>query len=197
MAKQVKKNPMKAKPKKKSVKQGHKLVWFTLIVILIPVAIIGWVLLTSIGGQGEPVLGNRFDTQDLNPSITDQNIEAIEASVSQIGGVEKASVNLLSATLRVHLDISDDANADGARAILDAAYSSVAQVLPIETYFTNTDEAKMYDLEIDVYNYIVDESHPAESQVYLKTTKTGAGAQVVENLTQAKDPDLVNSLQRS
>ena len=40
--------------------QGHKLVWFTVIIIMIPVVIVGYVLLTSLGGQNRPVEGSRF-----------------------------------------------------------------------------------------------------------------------------------------
>ena len=44
----------KTKPKKTQKKntesiQGHKLVWFTLIIIAIPVVIVAYVLLTSMG----------------------------------------------------------------------------------------------------------------------------------------------------
>ena len=35
------------KEKKTAPKQGHKIVWFTLIVILIPFLIIGYVILTA------------------------------------------------------------------------------------------------------------------------------------------------------
>ena len=42
------------KPKKQKVKQGHKLVWLTLIIILIPVAIVGYVLMLSLIHISEP-----------------------------------------------------------------------------------------------------------------------------------------------
>ena len=55
----------------------------------------------------------------------------------------------------------------------------------------------MYDLEIDVYNYIVDDSHPAEGQIYIKTTKTGAATdRVTDVMTTAKDPELVAQIKR-
>ena len=162
----------------KSKGQGHKLVWFTLIIILIPVVIVGYVLLTSIGGQNHPVEGSRFSKTDLDPAITDDNISS-----------------LLSATLRVHIDLVDSATDDVASAAIDSAYNIVNEQLPIDTYFTNKDGSKMYDLEIDSYNYLIDDTHTADGWTYLKLTKTGASSgPITDNMTAAKDAELSNQL---
>ena len=175
--------------------QGHKLVWFTVIIILIPVVIVGYVLLTSVGGQNHPVEGNRFSKTDLNPAITDNSISSLESSLASIDNVEKASVNLLSATLRVHIDLVDSATDEVASQALDAAYNVINDQLPIDTYFTNKDDSKMYDLEIDVYNYLIDDTHTTDGWTYLKLTKTGASkGSVTDNMTTAKDPELSSEL---
>ena len=189
--------PKNTQKKNTESKQGHKLVWFTLIIIAIPVVIVAYVLLTSMGGQGEPVVGNRFNGEDLNPSITEEAMNSIQEQVSGIGGVEEATINLKSATLRVHLNMDDSYTQDQIQAASDQAYEIVAATLPIDQYFTNREDAKMYDLEIDVYNYIVDDSHPAEGQIYIKTTKTGAATdRVTDVMTTAKDPELVAQIKR-
>lgn len=189
--------PKKTQKKNTESKQGHKLVWFTLIIIAIPVVIVAYVLLTSMGGQGEPVVGNRFNGEDLSPSITEEAMNSIQEQVSGIGGVEEATINLKSATLRVHLNMDDSYTQDQIQAASDQAYEIVAATLPIDQYFTNREDAKMYDLEIDVYNYIVDDSHPAEGQIYIKTTKTGAATdRVTDVMTTAKDPELVAQIKR-
>lgn len=189
--------PKKTQKKNTESKQGHKLVWFTLIIIAIPVVIVAYVLLTSMGGQGEPVVGNRFNGEDLNPSITEEAMNSIQEQVSGIGGVEEATINLKSATLRVHLNMDDSYTQDQIQAASDQAYEIVAATLPIDQYFTNREDAKMYDLEIDAYNYIVDDSHPAEGQIYIKTTKTGAATdRVTDVMTTAKDPELVAQIKR-
>ena len=176
--------------------QGHKLVWFTVIIIMIPVVIVGYVLLTSMGGQNHPVEGNRFSKTDLTPAITDDNISSLESSLSSIDNVEKVSVDLLSATLRVHLDLVDSATDDVAKQALDSAYSIVNDQLPIDTYFTNSDNAKMYDLEIDSYNYLIDDTHTKDGWTYLKLTKTGASdSPVTDNMTVAKDAELASELE--
>lgn len=175
--------------------QGHKLVWFTVIIIMIPIVIVGYVLLTSVGGQNHPVEGSRFSKTDLNPAITDNEISSLENSLSSIDNVEKASVDLLSATLRVHLDLVDSATDDVAQQALGSAYNIVNDQLPIDTYFTNKDHSKMYDLEIDSYNYLIDDTHTSDGWTYLKLTKTGASdGPVTDNMTTPKDADLANQL---
>lgn len=189
--------PKKTQKKNTESKQGHKLVWFTLIIIAIPVVIVAYVLLTSMGGQGEPVVGNRFNGEDLNPSITEEAMNSIQEQASGIGGVEEVTINLKSATLRVHLNMDDSYTQDQIQVASDQAYEIVAATLPIDQYFTNREDAKMYDLEIDAYNYIVDDSHPAEGQIYIKTTKTGAATdRVTDVMTTAKDPELVAQIKR-
>lgn len=177
-------------------RQGHKLVWFTLIIIAIPCVIVVYVLLASIGGQNKPVTGSRFSSSDLNPEITRQEISTLQSNLSAIDNVEEVTVNLLSATLRVHLNLVDDANDDTAQAALNSAYDVVNQTLPIDTYFTNTDSAKMYDFEIDSYNYLIDDTHTSDGWTYLKLTKTGASdGPVTDNMTVAKNSDLANQLE--
>ncbi len=175
--------------------QGHKLVWFTVIIIMIPVVIVGYVLLTSLGGQNRPVEGSRFSKKDLDPAITDDNISTLESALSNIENVEKVSVNLLSATLRVHIDLIDSATDDVASGAINSAYSVINEQLPIDTYFTNKDGSKMYDLEIDSYNYLIDDTHTADGWTYLKLTKTGASSgPITDNMTAAKDAELSNQL---
>mgnify|MGYP004477301103 FL=1 len=175
--------------------QGHKLVWFTVIIIMIPVVIVGYVLLASLGGQNRPVEGSRFSKKDLDPAITDDNISTLESALSNIENVEKVSVNLLSATLRVHIDLIDSATDDVASAAINSAYSVINEQLPIDTYFANKDGSKMYDLEIDSYNYLIDDTHTADGWTYLKLTKTGASdGPVTDNMTVAKDAELSNQL---
>ncbi|MGN1277225.1 MAG: hypothetical protein ACI4UK_09585 [Floccifex sp.] len=200
MAKQMKKvkKPQKFSNtvKEKKPKQGHKLVWFTIIIIAIPCAIVAYVLLTSIGGQNKPVAGDRFGKEDLNPEITSSLVKDIDGQLASIDGVEGVEVNLKSATLRISLDIVDDANSEKASSICESAYSIVDSICPISTYFTNTEDGKMYDLEIAAYTYLVDDAHPVEGQVYIQLTKTGAGDKVIDNMNSAKNQSIVDQIKR-
>lgn len=192
----IKKKSGSTRSSNKPPKQGHKLVWLTLIIIAIPFAIVAFVLLTSLGGQNKPVVGNRFGKEDLNPSISNTQIKQVSSVCQSIGGVEKVEVNLKSATLRISIDISDEMNAEGASAVAQEAYNQVNQILPIETYFTNTEKGKMYDIEIDAYNYLIDESHPLSGQAYVKVYKSGAGEMIIENMAQPKNAELSAGIKR-
>lgn len=105
-------NVKKSTPRKVSTKrkQGHKLIWFTVIVIAIPMIFVAYVLLTSAVGQDKPVVGNRFGSNDLNPKITQDNLDQIQSALTSIDGVQNAEVTLKSATLRISVDCADDAD---------------------------------------------------------------------------------------
>lgn len=179
-----------SKPKRQKVKQGHKLVWLTLVILMVPVLVIGYVLLTSARESDQPVEGNRFGANDLNPRIQQSQLSSIQGDLMGIGGMETATVDLKSATLRVHLNMVDAADEATLEAAANQAYDIINNYLPIETYFTNTAEGKNYDLEIDSYNYLVDDTHPVDGWRFIKISKSGAGDKVTDNITRAKNPDL-------
>lgn len=183
-------------PRQPKQKQSHLLVWITLIIIAIPCVIVGYVLLTSMEEQNEPVVGVRFDSNDLNPKIEQSQLDQIKQELSGIGGVESVTDNLKSATLRIHLNMADDASRDQVEAALNQARDVVNSILPFDTYFTNTENGKSYDVEIDSYNWIVDDSHPSDGQIYFKLTKTGAGNEVVDVISEPKDAELVSEIVR-
>lgn len=179
----------------KPPKQGHKILLFTLAVILVPTSFVGYTLLTSIDGQGKPVAGERFSKDDLNPFIEKKDIKALEESLNSLESVEKASVDMPSATLRVHLDLTDDASEETAQKALDNAYNVVNNLLPVDVYFTNKEGSKMYDLEIDSYNYLIDDVHTTNGWVYLKLTKTGSAKKpTIDNMNKPRDEELSNKL---
>ena len=192
------KQTTKQRPRMKKMKrrQGHKLVWFTVILIAIPVVFVLYVLLMSSFGQNKPVTGSRFKNGNLDPQITKNEIGTIQTDLAGIGGVEKVEVILKSATLRISMDCSDSADQEAINAIVEEAYDRVMTTLPEKTYFKNSENSKMYDLEIGGYNYIVDDTHSADNQIYIKITKTGAGSKVVDVLSSPKDEDLVNQITR-
>lgn len=177
-------------------KQGHKLVLATVIIILIPVVFIGYVLATSAVGQNRPVEGNRFGSADLEPRISEDEVNSVKETVSSISGVQSVEVNLKSATLRVSLDLNDDADTSAVKAAANEAYDNISDELPIETYFTNKEDGKMYDLEINAYNYLVDDTHSQDGQIVVEITKTGDGKKTTDVLTTPRDKGLVKEITR-
>ena len=182
--------------KKTVVKQGHKLVVFTAVLILIPCAIVGLVLLTSIGGQNKPVVGERFSKHDLQPEIEKSQLRQLEQDLTAIEGLEEVQVNLKSATLRIQLNLNDAANEAQAKGAVEKGFEIVTKLLPVDEYFTNTDDAKMYDLEIDGFNFIVQEGQSQDGFAYVKLTKTGSSATVIDVMSSPKNAELVKEIRK-
>lgn len=157
-----KKNMDLISPENKKVKQQPNwILRITLLVIAVPLIILAVILLTSIDKSGKPVVGSRFD-KHLDPAITDKQLDEVEKALSY-ENIDKVELNLKSATLRITIDMSDDANQEVVSNMVDDAYEKVIAILPVDPYFTNqlTEDStiKMYDLEINVYNYIPDENN--------------------------------------
>lgn len=177
--KSLKKQTEKETVSKKQGKKNKRPNWIlriTILVIAIPVIILAFVLLTSMEKQGEPVVGNRFDNQ-LDPEIQTSEIEAIEQSLVY-DNVDSIEVNLISATLRINIDANDGLDAGAIEAIANDVYAKVNEVLPIETYFTNAEKTKMYDLEINVYNLIPNDSNAGIAQIMCVKHKNAAEEEV-------------------
>ena len=94
-------------------------------------------------------------------------------------------------------DIVDEVDLELVQNTAQSAYDAIAEILPIETYFTQQEDGgKMYDLSINVYNYAqIDDEHTADHQVYVCLTKTSASDEsVMDVLTQARDSELADSV---
>ncbi len=146
--------------KKKKNKKGSKskiLYWIAGIVILIPLLLLGWIFISTKENSGQPTVGSRLG-ESLDPAITEEQVNQIKDAMT-FDNTDNIEVNLISATLRINIDTSDDASSANVKEIMNEAYNKVNEILPIKTYFTNNDSVKMYDLEVHVYNFIPDEEH--------------------------------------
>jgi hypothetical protein len=128
--------------------------------------------------------------------FTKENVEEVQSRMSSISGVDNVTVNLKSATLRINLDMGDSMDTDAITDAVDEAYDIIDSMLPIGTYFTNHDDGKMYDLEINGYNFIPAEGQDTGGQVIVEITKTGAGKKTTDVLTKPRDKDLVDEITR-
>lgn len=187
----MKKIQSKGKANKKSKNNFNFFNIFLMIggaTIIIPLLIFGWILLDAANTNG-PIFGERFEN-DLEPAITTDNITNLETELSSISDVENVEINLISATLRVNLDVKDtiqgvyidrvendkildklenqeeseetekndesegseEEQKDPLSNIALEAYNKIITNLEKDTYFTNKDGKKMYDIEINVYN---------------------------------------------
>lgn len=178
----------------KSTKRKKKniILWIAFVILLIPCLILGYLIIDSTGNKHEPIPGNRFD-HDLNPEIKKEQLNQIETSLKN-DSVQKVSINLKSATLRILIDTNDDLNAQQIEGLANQAFDQVASILPIETYFTNEKKKMMYDLEIHVYNVIPQEGVTVEQIYYLKSKNAAAKEPLLEVLTQPKNAEVANPL---
>lgn len=171
--------------------------WICLVLVLLPFAVLGWILFSAARDTHTPVLGNRYEG-DLDPAITSEEISEIDTNVAAADGVEDEFSNLATGTLRVYAKVADDATADTATATAQNIYSIVSQTLDPNTYFTQSDGKKMYDLEIHVYNYNSDQDRTADTFVYVIGTKTSSMTDpLYETVSTAKSPELAAQLEQS
>ena len=137
------------------------------------------------------MVADRFKNE-LNPAITETDLASIRSNLNY-DNIDNLEVNLISATLRVMINTSDDMAEGDLLWILNDAADKIAAVLPIETYFTNSAATKMYDLEIHVYN--TTKGSETLPQIYYVKTKNAANEDwVIDNYTVAKNPELAKSI---
>lgn len=167
------------------------ILWLGIIILLIPCILLGVVLYNSLEDSSQPVEGDRF-VNELDPAISESQLEQIRSSIDY-ADVEKFEVNLISATLRILVDTNDDLPEENVSWLADDIYEKVNAVLPVETYFTNTENTKMYDVEIHVYNVL--NANENYAKYYIVKSKTGASeGALVDNLSRPKNESLANSI---
>lgn len=172
-------NPRKKRP--------HVILWLGVIILIVPCVILGAVLFSSLENANEPVVGSRFD-HSLSTKITEADLENVR-NVFDYENIDKIEVNLKSATLRILINTADSMSQEDIAWIVDNAYEKVNSILPIETYFTNNINGKMYDLEIHVYNVTDDQGQG--TKIYYAKTKTGAASEAVTDIYSApKNPEV-------
>ena len=158
---------MKEKGSKKRLSKSALVVIIGLIIIAIPVLVFAYILISAAMQTGSPVIGSRFDN-DLNPKITSADISAVKTDLEKLPNVEKVDIVLQTAQFRVNIDTKDDISKEAAEELANSAYDTVNRKLPVNTYFTINGTMKMYDLAVNVYNKIEEDS---DSMIYYLLTK--------------------------
>lgn len=180
-------------------KKTHRtavLFWVCLILVLAPFVVLGWILFSASRDTGKPVLGNRYEG-DLDPAITEKQMDQVESAVKGLSGQDDAFVTMKTATLRVYVDMPDDATEDQCNAKADEVYNTVAGILDPAVYFTKTDSEKMYDLEIHVYTLPERTDKDGENFVYVIDTKTsGMTDPQKQTVSVAKNQEVADQLRQ-
>ena len=161
----------KVAKKKRNLHTTGFIFWICLILIIAPLAILGWILMSSYMDSGTPVLGNRYEG-DLDPAITKDQMKEVETAIEALSDIEDYSVQMVTATMRVYVDIPDSWNVDQAKEKSKEVYKTVQSILDTDVYFTQHDGKKMYDLEVHVYN--LTENRDSDEFVYVIRNKTSS-----------------------
>lgn len=188
-------NRKKQNKSHKSSRRTARIFWICLVLLLTPIVVLAWILISAALDTGSPILGNRYKG-DLDPAITKSDLSSVKSATEGISGVEKVDVQLATATLRVYADVTDSATADDEKATATEIYNAVTGVLDANTYFTQSDGKKMYDLEIHVYN--LDKNRDSDSFVYVVETKTSSmDAPIQQILSEPVDAELAAQLENA
>lgn len=166
----LKENEAPVKKNKKSPKKGDKqliLLTVGILLIVIPLTVFGGILLHSALTNHSPVTGDRFKG-DLDPAIKKNDISELEKEIKTIDGIEDCKIVLTTAQLRINVDTKDDLSLETIQELTEKVYEKVNTKLPINTYFTSLGNKKMYDLAINIYNFIDAEN---ENMIYIIATK--------------------------
>lgn len=180
------------KKKANSRKKNMKYLYIIAIcVILVPILLLGYLYFSTKENSGSPIIGNRYNNA-LTTKISNNDLNKIEKAL-QLEGVEKVEVNLTSATLRINLDVNNDLKSKEVTNLLKEAYAKIDELLPVDTYFTNQEDAKMYDLDIHAYNFIPDDNK--EGWIYKELVKNASNKKtVIDTLSSPRNEDVANDL---
>lgn len=165
------------------------------ILIAIPVLFFGYHIVHATFQTGKPIFGDRF-RGDLTTKIDDTMRSQMRDKIKTDSRVENVEVSLIAATLRVNIKTAQATPKDGFEAIADGAYAMITQIAPVSPYFTKTDTAKMYDLEINVYN--TDKPTAENPFTYLSVNKSSATQTLhKEFASDTRSPEFIEKLIKS
>lgn len=181
---------VKVKQKKKLSKSGLILI-IGIVIIAIPCLVFAGILGISALQTGSPREGSRFKG-DLVNEITKSNVSEVETDLNTISNIQSVEVKLAQGQLKIYIDTDDSLNEKQVDQIVTEAYNKVTSKLPINTYFTKTDSAKMYDLEIHVYTT----AEASETRQYKYLHKNSAEEKyAVDDMAHPKDAKLKAELE--
>ena len=176
--------------KKRKISKSALIIIAGILIIAIPVIVFVSILGISALQTGSPRDGSRFEG-DLVNEITSDDISSIETDLKSLSNIESVEVKLSEGQLKVYIDTTDSLTENEVDDIVNKAYEKVTTKLPINTYFTRTNSAKMYDLQINVYTT----SENVENRQYKFLHKNSAEDKyAIDDLAHPKDPELVNDL---
>lgn len=161
-------------------------------IIAIPCLVFGGILLVAQIQKNTPREGNRFKN-DLPIEITSADVDAIKADLASLNNIDSVvEVKCVQGQLKIYIDANDSLTESQVDDIAKGAYEKVNSKLPISVYFTKTETAKNYDLQINVYTSL--EASASRQYKYLHKNAAEEKYQI-DDMAHPKDPELVNELE--
>lgn len=177
--------------KKKKLSKSAIVLIIGIVIIAIPVIVFLSILGIAELQKSSPREGSRFNN-DLVPEITKENVQTIESDLKTLDKLDSVEVVLKQGQLKVYIDLNDSCNEKDVDNTIALVYQKIGTLLPITTYFTKSDSAKMYDLQINVYT----SSDGSVERQYKLLHKNSAEEQFsIDDLAHPKDPKLAAELQ--
>lgn len=189
-------NKTKVTRQKKRLSKSALVLIIGILIIAIPIAIFLAILGISALQTGSPRLGSRFNN-DLNPEISNSQVEALTSELKAMSSIEEVEVILAQGQLRIFVDTDDNMSDEQFDSLVTSVYSKVNSSLPIDTYFTATDTEKMYDLAINVYTKAQASDLDADSSRKYKLLHKNSMEDTyqIDDLANPKNPELAAQLQ--
>ena len=92
--------------------------------------------------------------------------------------------------MRIELDVRDDMKSEEMNDLVLQAYEAVNEILPVETYFTQQEDYKQYDLEI----YAYDDMKLDEFRLILINKNSKMDTYLVQTLSDPKNEEIAAEL---
>lgn len=183
------------KPKKKLSKSALILI-IGIIIIAIPCLVFAGILGISWLQKGTPREGSRFK-DDLIVEISKSDVNDIETDLATLPSIDSIEVTCEQGQLKVFIDTNDSLSEADVDNIMTQAYNKITAKLPIDKYFTKTDAARNYDLQINVYTTIeaseIGSSNPRQYKLLHKNS--AEDAYQIDNLAKPKNEDIARELE--
>ncbi|MDR1794669.1 MAG: hypothetical protein LBR25_04685 [Erysipelotrichaceae bacterium] len=187
-------------PKKYRKKKVDGATWFLIIgsaLILIPIIWFAVILLQADAATGKAIIGDRFEG-DLNPAITQTQINEVVASLQEEPEIAEVQVILKVATFRVYIKVEPGLSSEQYLDLIDRCYDKVTAILPVDIYFSViNDIQKQYDMEIHVYNMDKDDGTDNFTYYLMVKSSNMAAPSQPQLVSEPVDPELAKELQDS
>lgn len=172
--------------------KANTLLTIGLILIMIPVTFFGVIIFQAYFESGKPINGDRI-ANERNVDIKQTDIDELDQSISNLSEVEDVVIILKVSTLRVYVDVKNDIAQSDYETLINAIYSKVNEVFPVDVYFSKADTMKQYDLEIHTYN-VTEPSIEVDFIYYITNKNAAMLEQLTELVSQARNQELADEL---